>query len=574
LGKLQGKVKAQVQKWMSGSDIVKKSNAVDHLKSNAHATAVKRLREKRSSTQTEGQKIAAATSTSEKTIVEHVRVLSLAQKSQLIKKFQLVHFLAVNNKPLNFYQQLVRFDKDVYKVDLGTGYLNNNAAQKILLYLSKSVVAEHITEPLNNGERLYFSILFDGSSSAKTMDEKEVYVIKTCDQGKPRFDVLALQQPEDADAKGLKSSLDCAIDKAKLTVDRKSREIGLGSDGTNTNKALYRLEMEEIGDHLILVLCVSHKLELAIHDAFKKSKLYDAAEEQLVVTYYLFKRANLKWRLFKRHALLMKKSSRRYKRPFGARWVAHQSDALEAFLHNIDLLLGYLNNQIADPYNTTMKKETPRLEGVLASCSDTITLIFQCVKVDLLKLIRPTSLVLESVSILLPEAITTIGVTLKKVKKLMRKLNENGVDALRDESLFPTLKNEFLPSLDFDEEGISLGRSTRKDPSYTGVTTFAGYTLNRGNLENALSKVYDDVMLVLPALELALDERLSFLANDPILSSAAVLLETTAYQNRDEEDLVQPCEVLAEHFRQSLEANGYVKQRLCEFPFVHFIIFF
>ena len=188
----------------------------------------------------------------------------------MIKKFQLVHFLAVNKKPLNFYQQLVRFDKDVYKVDLGTGYLNNNAAQKILLYLSKSVVAEHITEPLNNGERLYFSILFDGSSSAKTMDEKEVYVIKTCDQGKPRFDVLALQQPEDADAKGLKSSLDCAIDKAKLTVDRKSREIGLGSDGTNTNKALYRLENEEIGDHLILVLCVSHKLELAIHDAFKK----------------------------------------------------------------------------------------------------------------------------------------------------------------------------------------------------------------------------------------------------------------------------------------------------------------
>jgi hypothetical protein len=148
----------------------------------------------------------------------------------------------------------------------------------------------------------------------------------------------------------------------------------------------------------------------------------------------------------------------------------------------------------------------------------------------------------------LPEAITTIGVTLRKVKKLMRKLNENGVDALRDESLFPTLKNEFLPSLDFDEEGISLGRSTRKDPAYTGVTTFAGYTLNSGNLENALSKVYDDVMLVLLALELALDERLSFLANDPILSSAAVLLETTAYQNRNEEDLVQPCEVLAEHF--------------------------
>ena len=72
-------------------------------------------------------------------------------------------------------------------------------------------------------------------------------------------------------------------------------------------------------------------------------------------------------------------------------------------------------------------------------------------------------------------------------------------------------------------------------------------------------------MSVLPALERSLDERLSFLANDPVLSSAAMLLETTAYQNYDEKDLMQPCEVLAEHFAQPLEANGYVKHRICEF---------
>ena len=168
-------------------------------------------------------------------------------------------------------------------------------------------------------------------------------------------------------------------------------------------------------------------------------------------------------------------------------------------------------------------------------------------------------------SILLPDAITTIGVTVKKVKKLMRKLNEDGVDAFRDKSLFPTLNNDFLPLLDFDEEGTSLRRSTRRDPAYTGVTTFAGYTLNNGNTENALRKVYDDVMSVLPALERSLDERLSFLANDPVLSSAAMLLETTAYQNYDEQDLMQPCEVLAEHFAQPLEADGYVKHRICEF---------
>ena len=58
-----------------------------------------------------------------------------------------------------------------------------------------------------SGDRTYFSLLTDGSSSAKTMDEKELYVIKTCDKGKPRFDVLALEQPDDPGAKGLKESL-------------------------------------------------------------------------------------------------------------------------------------------------------------------------------------------------------------------------------------------------------------------------------------------------------------------------------------------------------------------------------
>ena len=108
---------------------------------------------------------------------------------------------------MNLYQELVCFEKEVYKVDVGAGYLNKTAAQEILFFLSKSMITENITEPLNSGDRTYFSFLTNGSSSAKTMDEKELYVIKTCDKGKPRFDVLALEQPDDAGAKGLKESL-------------------------------------------------------------------------------------------------------------------------------------------------------------------------------------------------------------------------------------------------------------------------------------------------------------------------------------------------------------------------------
>ena len=171
------------------------------------------------------------------------------------------------------------------------------------------MITENITEPLNSGDRAYFSLLTDGSSSAKTMGEKELYVIMTCDKGKPRFDVLALEQPEEASAKGLKESLNNAVKKAKLSIDTKTHKIGLGSDGTNTNKVLYKLEKKEIGDWLIEILCLSHKPELVIHYALKQSKLISDAEEQLELVYCVFKRANLKWHLFKKQALMMKTES-------------------------------------------------------------------------------------------------------------------------------------------------------------------------------------------------------------------------------------------------------------------------
>ena len=203
------------------------------------------LREKTKATS--NQQIAATSSShnQEKTIVEHAWILSKTEKAQLIKKFQLVHFLTVNNKFLDFYQELICLEKEVHKVNFGKGYLNKTAAQEILLFLSKSMITENIMEPLNSGERRYFSLLSDGSSIAKTMDEKELYVIKTCDKGKPRFDVLALEQPDDAGAKGLKESLDNAVKKANLSIDRKTHETGLGSDRTNTNKVLYKLEKGE-----------------------------------------------------------------------------------------------------------------------------------------------------------------------------------------------------------------------------------------------------------------------------------------------------------------------------------------
>ena len=44
-------------------------------------------------------------------------------------------------------------------------------------YLSKSSRIKSITEPLNSGVIKYYSVMNDGSSSTKTMDEKELFLM-------------------------------------------------------------------------------------------------------------------------------------------------------------------------------------------------------------------------------------------------------------------------------------------------------------------------------------------------------------------------------------------------------------
>ena len=85
-------------------------------------------------------------------------------------------------------------------------------------------------------------------------------------------------------------------------------------------------------------------------------------ENDSVNIYYFFKRANLKWRHFKRQAIFMGQKLFKHKPPTGTRWVEHQVDALESSIKNLPVFLGFANQQISDPYNQQMKDSKPKLQ--------------------------------------------------------------------------------------------------------------------------------------------------------------------------------------------------------------------
>ncbi|KAK6168656.1 hypothetical protein SNE40_019848 [Patella caerulea] len=67
------------------------------------------------------------------------------------------------------------------------------------------------------------------------MDEKELYVIKTCKDGKPKFQILSLEEPNNSDAEGLKVALTSCMNKQGFIFNRSERQIGNGSDGAAVN---------------------------------------------------------------------------------------------------------------------------------------------------------------------------------------------------------------------------------------------------------------------------------------------------------------------------------------------------
>ena len=202
------------------------------------------------------------------TLAPYIANYTARQRSQLVRKFQLTHYIASTCKIFKTFETFSHFERTCHDVDLGTGHLRRQDAAEMAKYIGISKRIKNVTEPLNENILNYYSVLCDGSSSTKIVDEKELYVIKTCVNGKPKFDIMSLEEPEEGNAPGLKVAMEHSHAKMQFSFDRATKEIGMCSDAAAVNVALHKLVKEELGPHYMLMLCPSHKYELAINDAF------------------------------------------------------------------------------------------------------------------------------------------------------------------------------------------------------------------------------------------------------------------------------------------------------------------
>ena len=57
------------------------------------------------------------------------------------------------------------------------------------------------------------------------MHDKELFIMKTAHMGEMKFHVMSLEEPNEANAEGLKAALETSIMKLGVNIERKNREV-------------------------------------------------------------------------------------------------------------------------------------------------------------------------------------------------------------------------------------------------------------------------------------------------------------------------------------------------------------
>ena len=87
--------------------------------------------------------------------------------------------------------------------------------------------------------------------------------------------------------------MDNVVSKMKFNFKQPEKEIGMCSDGAMVNRSVYRLLCDKFGEQYLCILCLSHKFEHSINDAFGSSVLSNNTEKDCIEIYYFLKKVTI-----------------------------------------------------------------------------------------------------------------------------------------------------------------------------------------------------------------------------------------------------------------------------------------
>jgi hypothetical protein len=319
-------------KWIYGAASLRISNIKDHGSSEQHTRAMMLA-------ESGGQCVSDAP------ILKSLLSLSEEQKEQLVKKFDIAYFVAIEKLPFTTYPPICALEAR-HGVNIGIAYVNEIAGKTFCHYIAEARRQELI-ETISK-----CSILMDASTDKGNIDD-EIFLLIWCDihghdeKVHSKMSFLCVDRPKSVAAVGLYGSLEGALKLLAFdSVGECTKLIGLGTDGASANVAARGLKglVEEKLPWVYFMWCLAHRLELAVSDALKHT-LFNLIDEMLLRLYYIYEKSPKKCRelsdLVGNLRECMQFDSGNGIRPIrssGSRWVAHKLNAMKRILELLPII--------------------------------------------------------------------------------------------------------------------------------------------------------------------------------------------------------------------------------------------
>ena len=169
------------------------------------------------------------------------------------------------------------------------------------------------------------------------------------------------------------------------------------------------------------------------------------------------------------------------------------------------------------------------------------------------------SKILQETSLLSPTLLTTCTVTMENIS-WMSDLIENWKEKGKIKELFPrTLK--VLDSLEKESANLIPDRQLRGNDATGNETLFYGYSM-KGNVQNALDKVLNEMKAILKKMKQSFSDRYDCILKDEFILASATFLDTQSFSCLEFDEILASAIKIKDHYSEQLAANGCNIDRL------------
>ena len=133
--------------------------------------------------------------------------LNPADKDSLRAKFNTTYYILKKERAFTDCPDLLNFQTKNGISKLSVSYSTPDASAYFADYVGK-VMCEDLKKLISKAN--YFSVLSDGSTNSAATEQETIYVLFIC-EGTPVLECLSIENVKNADAPGLKSTLEVAF---------------------------------------------------------------------------------------------------------------------------------------------------------------------------------------------------------------------------------------------------------------------------------------------------------------------------------------------------------------------------